>query len=76
MKVNELRNNLSNKVTIETDAKDKKIVVTASVKYSKRACRYYARKFIKKIDQRDRFHLISTKKDSYEFRPYRVATNE
>lgn len=74
MKVNELKNNLNGKITLEADAKEKRITVTSNVKYSKRACRYYTRKFIKKQDLRDRFRVISSKKDTYELRPYRVTS--
>jgi len=76
MKVNELKNNLANKVTVEADAKDKRVVITANVKYSKRACRYYVRKYMKKIDRRDQFRVIQSKKDTYELRPYRISSNE
>lgn len=74
MKVSGLRNNMKDKITIE--AQEKKLVVTASVKYTKRAIRYYARKFLKKVDLRDRFRLISNGKDSYEFRAYNVTKDE
>ncbi|EAY06908.1 60S ribosomal protein L22-1, putative [Trichomonas vaginalis G3] len=73
MKVDNLRKNLANKVTIEADAGANKIVVNASVKYSKRAVRYYARKFLAKKDIRSRFHVIASGKDTYELRPYRVS---
>lgn len=76
MKVSGLRNNLANKVTIEKDEGEKKVTVTATVKYSKRACRYYVRKFLKKQNLRDRFRVIAVSKTAYELRPYRVATNE
>ena len=76
MKVNELRNNLTSKISIEAEPKEKRITISSNVKYSKRACRYYARKFLKKQDLRDRFRLISSKKDTYEMRPYRISTNE
>lgn len=74
MKVAKLRNNLANKVTIEADAGEKQVKVTASVKYSKRAVRYYTRKFLKKHTLRDRFRVIATGAQSYELRPYRVST--
>lgn len=74
MKVGKLRNNLANKVQIESDANEKQVKVTASVKYSKRAVRYYTRKFLKKQNLRDRFRVIATGATSYELRPYRVAT--
>ena len=75
MKVDKLRNNLANKVSVEADSANKRIKVEASVKYSKRACRYYTRKFLQKKDLRNRFHVIATSKDTYELRPY-AATNE
>ena len=75
MKVDHLKNNLANKVKVEEDAAGKKIAVTASVKYSKRACRYYTRKFLQKKDIRDRFKVNANGKNSYELRPYR-PTNE
>lgn len=74
MKVNKLRNNLAGKVVIEADNKEKRVAITASVKYSKRACRYYARKFLKKQDLRDRFRVIAVNKSTYELRAYRAAT--
>ena len=73
MKVDKLRGNLAGKVTIEALNGEKKVAVTANVKYSKRACRYYARKFLAKKDLRDRFKVIASAKDTYEFRPYRVS---
>lgn len=76
MKVAGLRNNLNGKLTIEGDAKDKRIVVRAESKYSKRACRYYARKFLKKNNLRERFRVVASAKDTYELRPYRVSSNE
>lgn len=76
MKVNKLRNNLAGKVVIEADNKEKRVTITASVKYSKRACRYYARKFLKKNDLRDRFRVIATGKTTYELRPYRASAEE
>ena len=76
MKVNKLRKNLSGKVTIESDDGAKSVKITPSVKYSKRACRYYVKKFLKKQNLRDRFRVIATSKTAYELRPYRVSTNE
>ena len=76
MKVGKLRNNLSGKVSIEKNDGEKNVTITANVKYSKRACRYYVRKFLKKNGLRDRFRVIATSKTAYELRPYRVATNE
>ena len=75
MKVDKLRNNLANKVSVEADTAGKKIKVEASVKYSKRACRYYTRKFLQKKDIRDRFKVVASSKNSYEHKPYR-PTNE
>jgi large subunit ribosomal protein L22e len=76
VKVAHLRNNLANKLTIVKNESDKTIQFDASVPYSKRACRYYARKFLKKQGLRERFRVIATSKTSYEFRPYRVSSNE
>ena len=76
MKVNKLVNNLANKVTIEADAKESKIVITANVKYSKRAVRYYARKFLQKQGFHERYRVISTAKDTYELRTYGPTSKE
>ena len=76
MKVGKLRNNLAGKVTIEADDSAKEVRVTASVKYSKRAVRYYTRKFLKKQNLRDRFRVIAVSATSYQLRPYRVSTEE
>ena len=76
MKVNKLVNNLANKVTIEGDAKESKIVVTANVKYSKRAVRYYARKFLQKQGFHERYRVIATTKDTYELRTYGATNKE
>ena len=76
MKVANLRNNLNGKITIAKDDAAKKVTITAAVKYSKRACRYYARKFLKKQNLRDRFRVIATSETTYELRPYRVSSNE
>ena len=75
MKVDHLKGNLANKVKIEADDANKKVAVEASVKYSKRACRYYTRKFLQKKGIRDNFRVISNTKNSYELRPYK-PTNE
>ena len=74
MKVNGLRNNLGDKVTFED--KDKKLSLTSSTKTTKRALRYYARKFLKKMELRERFRVVSVSKSDYEFRPYRVDKEE
>lgn len=74
MKVSGLRNNMKDKITIE--AQDKKLVVKANIKYTKRAIRYYTRKFLKKVDLRDRFRLLSSSKNEYEFRAYRNDKEE
>jgi large subunit ribosomal protein L22e len=76
MKVAHLRNNLNGRVKIVKNETEKTVEIEASVPYSKRACRYYARKFLKKHGLRDRFRVIATSKNSYEFRPYRVSSNE
>ena len=76
MKVNHLVNNLANKVTIEGDAKESKIVVTANVKYSKRAVRYYARKFLQKQGFHERYRVIATTNDTYELRTYGATNKE
>ena len=75
MKVDHLKNNLANKVSVEEDSANKRIKVEASVKYSKRACRYYTRKFLQKKDIRDRFHVVASAKNAYELKPYK-PTNE
>ena len=76
MKVNGLRNNLAGKVEIEKKDEEKTVLVKASVKYGKRGCRYYVRKFLKKQNLRDRFRVIASAKNTYELRPYRVSSNE
>ncbi|OHS97187.1 60S ribosomal protein L22-1 [Tritrichomonas foetus] len=76
MKVNKLRNNLNGKVTIEADAGANRVTVTASVKYSKRAVRYYARKFLQKQGLHQRFRVVATSTDSYEFRQYGPTSKE
>ena len=77
MKVAGLRNNLNNATNkVNVEGNEKSLVVTASTKYTKRAVRYYARKFLKKVELRDRFRVVSTGKDTYEFRPYRVDKDE
>lgn len=76
MKVAGLRNNLGGKVVVAANDTEKKVNVTASVKYSKRAIRYYVRKFLKKQNLRDRFRVIAVSKDAYELRPYRVSSDE
>ena len=76
MKVAGLRNNLNGKVVVEANDTEKKVNVNASVKYSKRAIRYYVRKFLKKQNLRDRFRVIAVSQDAYELRPYRVSSDE
>ena len=76
MKVNHLRNNLKGKLTIESDASNNTITVTTTVKYSKRALRYYARKFLQKVSLHQRFRVVSSAKDTYELRPYGPVSKE
>ena len=76
MKVQKLRKNLAGKITIEAKNDSKSVTITPTVKYSKRACRYYVKKFLKKQNLRDRFRVIATSKTTYELRPYRVSSNE
>ena len=76
MKVNHLRNNLKDKVTIESDASNNLITVNTTIKYSKRAVRYYARKFLQKVSLHQRFRVVSTTKDTYELRPYGLTSKE
>jgi large subunit ribosomal protein L22e len=76
VKVAKLRGNLKDKIAFEEVAAEKKVDVIASVKYSKRAVRYYARKFLKKHDLRERYRVISTSPSTYQFRPYRVSKDE
>lgn len=76
MKVNHLRNNLKGKVTVESDPSTNSITVNATVKYSKRAVRYYARKYLQKVSLHQRFRVVSTTKDTYELRPYGPLSKE
>jgi large subunit ribosomal protein L22e len=76
LKVGKLRGNLKDKVAFEEVAAEKRIDVVASVKYSKRAIRYYARKFLKKQNLRERYRVIATNKTTYQFRPYRASKDE
>jgi large subunit ribosomal protein L22e len=76
LKVGKLRGNLKDKIAFEEVAAEKKVDVIASVKYSKRAIRYYARKFLKKQNLRERYRVISTSASAYQFRPYRVSKDE
>jgi large subunit ribosomal protein L22e len=75
LKVGHLRNNLAGKIVIGSETPNT-IDVLASTKYSKRALRYYARKFLKKQGLRERFRVIATSKADYELRPYRVSSDE
>ena len=74
VKVNGLRNNLGDKINFED--KDNKLTLTSTAKTTKRALRYYARKFLKKMELRDRFRVVAVSKTDYEFRPYRVDKEE
>ena len=76
MKVAGLRNNLGGKVTVEANDAEKKVSVNASVKYSKRAIRYYVRKYLKKQNLRDRFRVIAVSQTAYELRAYKVSADE
>ena len=76
MKVNHLRNNLKGKITIEPDTSNMGITVTTTVKYSKRALRYDARKFLQKVNLHQRFRVVSSTKDTYELRPYGPVSKE
>jgi large subunit ribosomal protein L22e len=76
LKVGKLRGNLKDKVAFEEVAAEKKVDIVVSIKYSKRAIRYYARKFLKKQNLRERYRVISTSRTTYQFRPYRVSKEE
>ena len=70
IKLNGLRNNHNGKITIESDASNNRVTVTSTVKYSKRAVRFYTRKFLQKQGLHQRFRVLAHSKDSYEIRPY------
>ena len=76
MKCQKLRNNLQGKVEIQANDANKQVVVTTSVKYSKRSIRYYARKFLQKQGLHQRFRVIATAKDTYEMRQYGPTSKE
>nr|AGM32392.1 60S ribosomal protein L22-1 [Coptotermes formosanus] len=75
MKVNKLKKNLGDKVKIET--KGSLVTVNATnVKCTKRACRYYARRYLKKVDLRDRYVIVAKNPTSYEVCPFKASSND
>jgi len=65
--------NLANAVTIDHGDKVSKIVVTATVPFSKRYLKYLTKKYLKKNLLRDTLRVISTGRDGYELRYFQIG---
>ncbi|KZT06824.1 ribosomal protein L22e [Laetiporus sulphureus 93-53] len=64
---------LGDNVKIVRDG-DVKITVTSNVKLSKRALKYYTKKFLKKNSLRDWIRVVAPSKDTYQLRFYNIQS--
>jgi len=65
--------NFGNNVTIERGDKNSKIIVNASIPFSKRYLKYLTKKYLKKNLLRDTLRVIATGRDVYELRYFQIG---
>ncbi len=63
-------------VTLNRDARTHEIRVAAKVPFSKRALKYYTKKFLKKQQLRDYIRVVADSKGSYQLKYFNVANEE
>jgi large subunit ribosomal protein L22e len=66
--------NLQDRVAVAQDSH--KIVVSASVAFSKRYLKYLTKKYLKKQELRDYLHVVATDKNTYELKYFNVQQDE
>ncbi|ORX49803.1 ribosomal protein L22e [Hesseltinella vesiculosa] len=74
IKVDGRTNNLGEAVTITRS--DNKIVVIASIAFSKRYLKYLTKKFLKKNQVRDWLRVIASDKQTFQLRYFNIANDE
>ncbi|CAM9546111.1 unnamed protein product [Phaeothamnion confervicola] len=75
IKVNGKAGNLGESVTIVRDGKAK-LIVTATLPFSKRYLKYLSKKYLKKQQLRDYLHVIASNKTTYELRYFSINEAE
>jgi len=73
IKVNGKTGNFGNNITIERGDKNSKIIVNATIPFSKRYLKYLTKKYLKKNLLRDTLRVIATGKDVYELRYFQIG---
>lgn len=74
IKVEGRTNNLTDAVTISRS--DNKVIVVATIPFSKRYLKYLTKKFLKKNQIRDWLRVIAVDKATYELRYFNIANND
>ena len=74
IKVDDKVGNLTDKVAVTSDAN--KIVVTATVAFSKRYLKYLTKKYLKKAELRDYLHVVASDKNTYVLKYFNVQQDE
>ena len=74
IKVDNKTGNLGTAVTVATD-KDQ-ITVESKVPFSKRYLKYLTKKYLKKQDLKEFLRVISTQKNTYELRYFKIQNEE
>jgi len=73
IKVQGKTSNFGNALNIERGDKNSKIVVNASIPFSKRYLKYLTKKYLKKNLLRDTLRVISTSREGYELRYFQIG---
>jgi len=68
--------NLGERVKVNADDKNKKVVVNAEMPFSKRYLKYLSKKYLKKNQLRDYLRVIAPNKVSYELRYFSIDNND
>lgn len=66
--------NLQDRVVVSQDAN--KVVVSASMAFSKRYLKYLTKKYLKKQELRDYLHVVATDKNTYEVKYFNIQQDE
>jgi len=74
IKVEGKTSNLGNAITISRD--NAKVIVSTKIPLSKRYLKYLTKKFLKKNQLKDWMHAVSTTKNSYEIKYYRIDNED
>ncbi|KAJ8651632.1 hypothetical protein O0I10_012795 [Lichtheimia ornata] len=74
IKVEGRTNNLGDAITISRN--DNKVIVVATIPFSKRYLKYLTKKFLKKNQIRDWLRVIASDKQTFELRYFNIANDE